>query len=170
MIFCDSFWVCIRGTCAVNHSDYLHFSPTSCTPNSTECCEMCIPASATAPFQLLASQPLDHIPCSIKNNPPQAALLLLRASFQWSEVSMWLSRTLGLVVFHLWSCSRNNHQILLHANSTTYSSTDLKCFLFLMILMLIHHTCLFNLLSWLSLSFSPCLQCILGRIVEQAPG
>lgn len=41
----------------------------SCAFNSTECCETCILASATAPFHMLAGQPLNLIPCSFLNKP-----------------------------------------------------------------------------------------------------
>lgn len=99
------------------------FSPLrSCTFNSTECCEACIPASATAPFHQLASWPLNLIPCSFFF-PPSGSLLYLclclcpshlcsgepdecsrrsvvRARAR-PDVTVWLSRTLAQGI---WAC------------------------------------------------------------------
>lgn len=80
------FWVCIRGTLSVNHPDTSltrtpSFPVRSCTFNSTECCETCIPASATAPFHQLASWPFNPIPCSF---------------FSESAISLFLSFTFAL--------------------------------------------------------------------------
>lgn len=55
----------------------LFFLFRSCTFNSTECCDTCIPASATAPFHLLASRPLNPIPCSFPDQPPLSLSPLL---------------------------------------------------------------------------------------------
>lgn len=101
----------------------------SCAFNSTECCETCILASATAPFHMLAGQPLNLIPCSFLNKPSLSLSTYLPLSLstylypsltlesqtnainanQWpvigakahSDVTVWLSRTLCQV---LWVC------------------------------------------------------------------
>lgn len=120
--FCEFLWVCIRGTLLVNHPDTsptctLSFPVRSCTFNSTECFETCIPAPATAPFHQLASWPLN--PHLMLLFPSQPSLFFSVTFPPWepdkrrrwsavrakalSDVTVWLSRTSG---HNLWVCCR----------------------------------------------------------------
>lgn len=190
----DVLWVCLRGTSSVTHPDSYQPrtlpqplprpSPLEVAPSILQnAVRFCIPASATAPSHLstpshahtslplplcLLCLSLPLATCALESPtnaggaraPIRRLAPALRDTWPCRSVASAASAAAGQ------HCRTRPHSAMTHSRMSIFSFNFLvsgfECSSTI-------HAFPTSSLT-LSLSFSPCLQCILGRIVEQAPG
>lgn len=153
-------------------------------------CDCSIPQAGCSASQPPFHAPFfsDWAPPTPTHPPPSASPLLWKARqmvrAKPSDVAVWLSRTLGHArwvcceVFQVAPVPAGSSLSTLRSSATRqrYKTPTFIDRFSMLILFWFWFECSSTIHAFsassltLSLSFSPCLQCILGRIVEQAPG